>query len=246
MMTAILAIAAAGVKAQGIQVQVDGDPVRFSGIGPREMSGRVMVPLRGVLEKLGAYVDYDAGNRTVIATKGDTNIELGIGQRFATVDGNRVDLDAPATIVAGNTMVPLRFISEALGSRVSWNPYSSTVAINTGAATDVAVARPYRSARAHRTPVSVTPVVYSVRTNVADNFIDPGDVVRVTMRATPGGTGYFRIRGLVGEVKMTEVEPGLYQGKYRALNITDPRPVDDQDILAFVVVGDKATSEMSP
>src|SRR5207244_4197459 len=95
------------------------------------------------------------GNRTVIATKGDTNIELGIGQRFATVDGNRVDLDAPATIVAGNTMVPLRFISEALGSRVSWNPYSSTVAINTGAATDVAVARPYRSARAHRTPVSV-------------------------------------------------------------------------------------------
>src|SRR2546423_7277893 len=126
---AVLSLATVNAQAQGIRVTIDGNPVQFSGVGPREMDGRVLVPLRGVLEELGAYVEYDASSRMVSASKGDMNLELGLGQRFATVNGSRVDLDVPATTIAGNTMVPLRFVSEALGANVRWNPYTSTVAI---------------------------------------------------------------------------------------------------------------------
>ena len=242
---AVLGIGASSAVAQGIQVTVDGTPVQFSGVGPQEMNGRVLVPLRGVLEEMGAYVEYDVPSRSVIASKGDLNLELGLGQNFATVNGQRVDLDVPAMTIAGNTMVPLRFVSEALGARVRWNPYNSTVAINTGSAiagVNQPQNRAYRRPRAYRT---VMPAVSSVTTNLGDGWVDPGDTVRVTMRATPGGTGYFRIRGLVGQIKMKEIEPGLYEGYWHA-NLGSGQVIDDNDVLAFVVVGDRATAEMHP
>lgn len=47
-------------------------------------------------------------------------IELGVGSTKATVNGVEKTLDAPATIMNSRTMVPLRFISEALGCDVEW------------------------------------------------------------------------------------------------------------------------------
>ena len=42
--------------AQGINVTVNGDLVPFTGQAPVERAGSVLVPLRGVFEKLGATV----------------------------------------------------------------------------------------------------------------------------------------------------------------------------------------------
>ena len=239
---AVLGLGTAGAQAQ-IRVTIDGEPVVFSGVGPREMNGRVLVPLRGVLEQLGAYVEYDVSTRTVMASKEDMDLELGLGQRFATIDGRQVALDVPAMSIAGTTMVPLRFVSEALGARVRWNPINSTVAINTGAVVaEVIEPRP----RAFRRPrAAVIPAVRSVSHNLSDGWIDSGDFVRVTMRATPGGTGYFRIRGMVGQIKMQEIEPGVYEGYWRADNAI-AKELNEADLLAFVVVGDRATAEMHP
>src|SRR5689334_16703046 len=103
-----------GAPASGsIIVRVNGEPVEFGAIGPRSVNGRIMVPLRGVLEKTGAYVDWMSATQTVIATKGDMTIELPIGSRMAKVNGRTVGLDVPAMTIAGNTMVPLRFVSES-------------------------------------------------------------------------------------------------------------------------------------
>ncbi|MBI3722236.1 MAG: hypothetical protein HY248_06750, partial [Fimbriimonas ginsengisoli] len=52
-------------RADTIRVELNGDLVRFYGAQPREVDGRVMVPLRGVLEKMGAMVDWDARTQTV-------------------------------------------------------------------------------------------------------------------------------------------------------------------------------------
>ena len=242
--TAVLGIGAVSAQAQGIRVTVDGDPIQFNGVGPREMNGRVLVPLRGVLEELGAYVEYDVASRSVIASRGDLNLELGLGETFATVNGQRVNLDVPAMTMAGSTMVPLRFVSEALGARVRWNPYNSTVAIRTDG-TAVADSDQPRNRAFRRPRAGMMPVVTSVSTNLTDGWVDPGDIVRVTMRATPGGTGWFRIHGLVGQIKMKEIEPGLYEGYWRA-TAGSGHVIDDDDILAFVVVGDRATAERHP
>jgi hypothetical protein len=42
-----------------------------------------------------------------------------------------VDLDTPAMLLNGHTMVPLRFVSEAFGSNVRWVEDTQTMIITT-------------------------------------------------------------------------------------------------------------------
>jgi len=128
---ALLTTCAAMSFAQGISVVVDGHPVQFDNVGPQYVNGRVLVPLRGVFEDMGAYVDWNPTTRTVMASRADTDVQLHIGDRVATVNGQRQLLDVPAQIYRGSTMVPLRFISEALGANVEWIDANRQVMINT-------------------------------------------------------------------------------------------------------------------
>jgi len=120
--------------AQGINVTIDGRTVNFRDTTPREINGRVFVPLRGVFEDLGAYVKWNTATQTIDATKGDTQVRLQIGNSMASVNGRNVALDVPPSIIGGSTMVPLRFVSEALGADVDWQAVNRTVAITTAEA----------------------------------------------------------------------------------------------------------------
>ena len=55
-------------------------------------------------------------------TKVKKHIELIIGDRRAKVDGRTVELDVPAQVVSGRTLVPFRFIAEAFGAQVDYFP----------------------------------------------------------------------------------------------------------------------------
>lgn len=115
-----------------IQVEVNGNPLTVSE-PPMLVNDRTLVPLRGIFEALGAQVNWNASTRMITAHKGDTHIELGVGAHHATVNGKTVQLDVPAMISrGGSTMVPLRFISEALGANVRWNDATQTVSITSG------------------------------------------------------------------------------------------------------------------
>ncbi|MHB1456566.1 MAG: DUF3300 domain-containing protein, partial [Armatimonadota bacterium] len=92
---------------------------------------------RGIFEALGARVDWNADSRTIHATGSDTDVELIIGDRNAMVNGQTVRLDTPAMILRGSTMVPLRFISEALGADVKWFQATQSVSITTGTKTSM-------------------------------------------------------------------------------------------------------------
>lgn len=99
-------------------------------IAPVTQQGRVLVPLRDIFENLGARVRYDDFSRTISARRGATVVEMRLGSRRAQVNGATVFLDVPATTVYGRTLVPLRFVSEALGAQVGFNSYRNVVRIN--------------------------------------------------------------------------------------------------------------------
>jgi hypothetical protein len=84
-----------------------------------------------VLEKMGALVEWDPGDRAVLVTHGENLVYLPIGSRTATRDGRRVHLDVPAQVVEGRTLVPLRFIAEAFGANVDWIAEAQEVRIDT-------------------------------------------------------------------------------------------------------------------
>lgn len=114
-------------QAAPVTITVNGGTVAFDQ-PPIERGGRVYVPLRGVFERLGATVVY--ARPVINATGNGHNIHLSIGSRSATLDGNNVSLDSPPFLVGARTLVPLRFVAQALGATVNYNANTRVVAIS--------------------------------------------------------------------------------------------------------------------
>ncbi len=100
-----------------------------SDVAPTITNSRVMVPLRVVSEYFGATVGYDTKSRTVTVVLNGTTITLKIGDTRAYVNKRLVTLAVPAAAVSGRTIVPLRFVSEALGATVDWDAKAYAVYI---------------------------------------------------------------------------------------------------------------------
>ncbi|MBT9156211.1 MAG: hypothetical protein DDT37_01195 [Firmicutes bacterium] len=113
---------------RAINVRVDNRPITFD-VNPQIVRGRVMVPVRAIVEAMGAVVGWDEEARTVSITRGETTVSLTIGALAARRNGRAVELDVPAFIANGRTLVPLRFISETLQYGVTWDESRMRVSI---------------------------------------------------------------------------------------------------------------------
>lgn len=111
-----------------VRVKVAQKQLSFD-VPPVIQNGRTMVPFRAVFEEMKASVDWDPSSQTIIATNNDTQITLRIGETVAFVNGEEVYLESPPVIRNGRTLIPLRFIGEALGADVSWNKGLQLVSI---------------------------------------------------------------------------------------------------------------------
>lgn len=232
---AALALATAAVHAQNIKVSVDGQPVEFRGQDPTYTNGRVLVPLRGVFEELGATVQWNPAGRMVIATSPGTDIRLRIGDRRARVNGEWQELDVPARIVNGSTMVPLRFLSEALGADVNWNAYDSHVIITTTSANRSTVANQRTDSNrvaANRTRVTMFErgMVIPVRLNstLSSNGSRRGDRFSTTVRTSGNDSEYHglpngtRLEGRVVTARARRGdEPGVLELEFDRIRLPD-------------------------
>ena len=124
---------AAVADPNAISINIDGRNV-FSDPPPLLEKGRTFVPLRGVLENLGAKVDYIAAEKRVNIARGPQNVQLFLGTTRAVLDGRDVEVEKPL-LINGRAFVPLRAVSELFGLKVSWLAPTRTVAIYTGAPT---------------------------------------------------------------------------------------------------------------
>ncbi len=91
---------------------------------------RTMVPVRAISEAFGAEVGWNGETRTVTITKDDVEINLVIDKDEATVNGEVQKLDTCPVIVADRTMVPLRFIGEALSCNVQYASLTKQILID--------------------------------------------------------------------------------------------------------------------
>ena len=103
------ASAAVGSAAPEVKILVDGS-VLETDVQPIIINDRIMLPLRVIFEKIGAKVSWDESERKITATLNDTETELWIGKNEARVNEEFREIDSPAFISEGRTMVPLRFI----------------------------------------------------------------------------------------------------------------------------------------
>ncbi|MGE4283456.1 MAG: stalk domain-containing protein [Clostridia bacterium] len=125
-----------GNKAIGIQI--NGEVLELDA-EPFIENNRTLIPLRAVMEKLGAEVEWYAEQKTVKVHTDDISIELVIGEATAKVIRNKdgisneeiIQLDVPSNIVGNRTFIPGRFVAEALEATVEWDEASNTMIVHT-------------------------------------------------------------------------------------------------------------------
>ncbi len=107
-------------------------------VPPIISGGSTLVPMRAIFQALGANVKWDGLTQGITAHRGTTDISMQIGNRTALVNGQEVTLNQPPQLYNGSTMVPLRFVSEAMGAHVKWDGPDQQVIITTDDAAPVA------------------------------------------------------------------------------------------------------------
>lgn len=89
--------------------------------------GYTLIPARAVFEALGATVEWLPDTRQVVVETPDKQIKLTIGSNMALVTtkglnsvAEHVAMQVSAQILNNRTVIPLRFVAEALGYEVEW------------------------------------------------------------------------------------------------------------------------------
>ncbi len=105
-------------------------------VAPYIVNGSTLIPLRGLLEEMGATISWDGETQTVTIEKGIQKIYLQIWSKMVYADTSAYGkvrhtmLNFPV-IKDSRTFIPIRFISEQLGYNVSWDGETQTVTITT-------------------------------------------------------------------------------------------------------------------
>jgi len=93
-------------------------------------NGIAMVPMRGIVESLGAEAGWDPATGTLWASKGNTRIEMWNGNDVVRVNGVYRKLPAPVLVRFNRTHVPAEFLAELFGGTVSFDTARNMVVMS--------------------------------------------------------------------------------------------------------------------
>ncbi|MBE6993540.1 MAG: hypothetical protein E7423_02685 [Ruminococcaceae bacterium] len=121
-----VALARAQMPYEDINVWLNGQYMTFPDAIPTAKDGRTLVPFRAALESMGAKVDYDNGKIDAAFENGKAiHMELDSKALIITENGasRTVEMDVAPYVDVENsrTLIPVRFVGEALGMNVSWS-----------------------------------------------------------------------------------------------------------------------------
>ena len=169
----------------GAKLVINGQQV-FPDVPLLVNSSRMLVPIRIVAETLGAVVEWDGARRVASVVTGGRRIEMPIDSTRATIDGQPVTLDAPAVIYQSRTLVPLRFVAEALGCEVSWDAATATAGVVSASAGGnlLGVSLDLQPQAALLRVSTDSPVSYSVRSQA-----EPPRLI-ITLEGVDSATGW--------------------------------------------------------
>lgn len=97
-----------------------------------DTNSRTMVPIRFLAESLGATVDWDGNTQRITIMFNNKKIIMTVGSKEYSIDNAAKVMDTMPVINKGwsRTMVPIRFVAEALGMDVKWDPDNRLVIVS--------------------------------------------------------------------------------------------------------------------
>lgn len=127
---ALLSVQAADAD---VKICINGEYVAFSddyGYPYISEENRTMVPLAVTMQAAGAKVSWNQETQTATVLKGDTAVQVPIGQSYILVNGGRRENDAPARVVNGRTYLPIAVVLQSVGYNVEWEASTKTVFVS--------------------------------------------------------------------------------------------------------------------
>ncbi len=121
--------AAPEVTPKGVQAYYQDKLISFDTQPYIDANNRVIVPVRAIATALGMEVQWEPNTKKVYCTRDNNQVVFTIGQIKALVNGQSLTMDTVPAIKDGRTMIPLRYVSEYLGSQVEWEADTKTVRI---------------------------------------------------------------------------------------------------------------------
>lgn len=118
-----------------IKILVDGSYLK-SDVRPVNVNGRLLIPLRSVMQSLGLRVTWIDKDRKIIVKDDNIRVELFIDKNIARVNGKTVAVQIAPMLAKDATMIPLRFISEVFNQKINYDSQTNTVTINRVTATE--------------------------------------------------------------------------------------------------------------
>lgn len=114
--------------ASDISLEINGIKIE-SKVSPLAENGTTLVPIRVISEILGAEVGWEPSTQGITITKDDKVIKLNLGSKNVEINGEQQVLLVEPKAINGNTMLPIRFVSENLDCNVEWIQSTNTVSI---------------------------------------------------------------------------------------------------------------------
>ncbi|MEK3867293.1 copper amine oxidase N-terminal domain-containing protein [Paenibacillus sp. FSL H7-0716] len=122
-----------------LKCYLDGKQLHFN-VSPILKDGVTYVPMRAIFEALGATIKWDNHAKSVSAVKGDINIFYLVKEGRVIVNAKEHEQVLKGINFQNNTLVPLRFISEVLGSSVTWDEGAKSIYITSPVAEEKLIA----------------------------------------------------------------------------------------------------------
>lgn len=101
-------------------------------VTPQVENGVALLPIRPLLEALGARLRWDNQTKTATIRLGERQVVLHVRKNEILVDGTPVPADASLRIHKGRVMVPASALREMLNAEVAFDSATQQLVINTG------------------------------------------------------------------------------------------------------------------
>lgn len=123
---AVFTIGSTTYTLNGVEMTMD--------VAPYIKGDRTYLPVRYVAQALGvseSNIMWNPADQSVVMIKGDRVVKMTIGSTTMYINGVAFTMDvAPEIVDPGRTMLPFRFIAQALGASVAWDAATQTVSMN--------------------------------------------------------------------------------------------------------------------
>lgn len=109
------------VKINGVILDTETPPII--------VNNYTMLPLREIVNALGAEVNWNENTKTAYIAKDNTTVSFTINSSEMFINEKSVPISTPAQIIESKTYIPLRSLSTALNCQIDWDSANKIVSI---------------------------------------------------------------------------------------------------------------------